>query len=64
MTWADLLWFPPLMLAISLVLGAAGAEDAKPGDMLLSVRRTCVMLPFSVLVVGGLIHVVALLCSG
>jgi hypothetical protein len=24
MTWADLLWLPPLMLAIATVVGAAG----------------------------------------
>lgn len=59
MTWLDLLWFPPVMLGIAMVLGAASAEDGKPGDLRRSIVRTFVMLSVSVVAVGVVIHVVA-----
>ncbi|MDJ0975408.1 MAG: hypothetical protein QNJ98_13165 [Planctomycetota bacterium] len=59
MTWLDLLWFPPVMLAIAMVLGAASADDDPPGDLTRSIVRTFVMLSVSVVAVGVVLHLVA-----
>ncbi len=64
MTWTDLLWFPPIMLGISMVLGAASAEDGRRGDLVRSILRTFVMLSVSVVLVGVVIHIVANSFSG
>lgn len=64
MTLADLLWFPPVMMGIAMVLGAASAEDDVPGDLMRSVLRTFLLLSVSVLIVGAVIFVIANTFSG
>ncbi len=59
MTLLDLLWFPPVMFAIAMVLGAASAEDEVPGDLVRSVVRTFILLSVSVIIVGAVIHVIS-----
>lgn len=57
MTWLELLWLPPVMLAIAVVLGAAGRTGLKP--IVRSIANTFVVLTLGVVVVGIVIHVVA-----
>lgn len=64
MTLADLIWFPPVMMGIAMVLGAASAEDDVSGDLLRSVLRTFVLLSVSVVIVGAVILLIANTFSG
>ena len=57
MTWNDWMWLPPLMLGISLVVGAAGADDRR--SMLHSIRVCFVGLTLGVLGVAAAIHLIA-----
>ena len=57
MSWTDLLWLPPVMLAVSLVLGAAGRNGFR--DISRSVLHTFVALTAGVVGVGIFIHVIA-----
>ena len=63
MTWMDLLWFPPLMLAIAAVLGTAGSDGswAAIRHDTLRMFRT---LSLGVIAVGVVIHLVASVFSG
>lgn len=58
MTWADLVWLPPVMLAVALVLGSAGRDGFM--DIARSVVHTFVALTLGVLVVGVVVHIIAL----
>lgn len=57
MTLVDLLWLPPVMLAVALVLGAAGRHGYR--DIRASVVRTFFGLTLGVMAVGIVIHIVA-----
>ena len=61
MSWADLLWLPPVMLAVAIVLGAAGRNGFKV--VARSILQTFVALTLGVIAVGIGIHVVAQLFS-
>ena len=63
MTWADLLWFPPLMLGIAAVLGAAGT-DRGAREMWADITRMFLTLSLGVVGVGVVVHVVAAFFSG
>jgi hypothetical protein len=54
-TWGEILWFPPLMLAISVVVGAAGR---RPGELGRSIRRTFVALSAGVISVGIVVRLI------
>ena len=53
----DLFWYIPVMISISMVLGASGAEDAK--SYWQGAFHTFRALTIGVLCVGLLIHIVA-----
>ena len=55
MTWVDLLWFPPLMLAIAVVVGAAGRDR---GEMQGAVKRAFFGLSVAVVLVALIVRVV------
>jgi hypothetical protein len=57
MSWADLIWLPPVMLAVAIVLGTAGRDDLPTIGR--SIRQTFVALTFGVIAVGVVIHLVA-----
>ena len=57
MNWVDLLWLPPIMLAIAMVLGTAGTEGRE--EIKGAIVHTFFTLTIGVLVVGAVIHVVA-----
>jgi len=57
MSWLGLLWLPPVMLAVSLVLGSAGRNGFS--NIARSVVHTFVALTVGVLGVGVAIHVIA-----
>ena len=57
MSWMDLLWLPPIMVAIAVVLGAAGRTGFRP--ILRSIWSTFLTLSFGVVTVGVTIHLVA-----
>lgn len=57
MTWADWMWLPPLMLCISLVVGAAGSEGRAAIQR--SIRVCFVGLTLGVVGVAVAIHLVA-----
>ncbi len=57
MSMDDLLWLPPVMLAIALVLGTSGTESAREATR--HVVRTFVSFTAGVLCVGALIHLIA-----
>ena len=59
----DLLWFPPLMLGIAAVLGAAGS-DGTWAAMRHDIQRMFVTLSLGVIAVGAVISLVAMLFSG
>ena len=61
MSWGDLLWLPPLMIAISIVIGASGRQGAR--TIVRAVWSTLVALTLGVLAVGVAIHLVAALFS-
>ncbi len=58
MTWLDLVWFPPLMLAVSAVVGGAGRAA---GEVAGQVRRTFVAFTAGVIVVALVVRAVVLL---
>jgi len=57
MTWGELIWLPPVMAAIALVLGTAGRNGAR--TIARSVLSTFWVLTAGVVVVGVVIHVIA-----
>ncbi len=57
MSWMDLLWLPPVMVAIAVVLGAAGRRGFRP--IVRSIWSTFLTLTFGVIAVGVAIHLVA-----
>ncbi len=57
MTWNELIWLPPVMLAIALVLGTAGHRGVK--ETARSITNTFFALTVGVIVVGVVIHIVA-----
>ena len=57
MTWIELVWLPPVMLAIATVLGTAGRNGFR--TIVRSIWNTFVVLTIGVVVVGVVIHVVA-----
>ncbi len=57
MTWLELLWLPPVMIAIAIVLGTAGRTGFKA--IVRSIYNTFVVLTLGVVIVGVVIHVVA-----
>ena len=63
MTWAALLWFPPLMLGVAAVLGAAGSDEGWRG-MWRDIVKMFLTLSFGVIAVGVAVHLVAALFSG
>ena len=56
MTWTDWMWLPPLILGISLVVGAAGSEGKAIGR---SIRTCFIGLTAGVVGVAVVIHLVA-----
>ena len=59
MSWVDLLWLPPIMLAVSIVLGAAGRNGFKV--IARSILQTFVALTLGVIAVGISIHLLSTL---
>ena len=57
MTLIDLLWLPPVMLAVALVLGAAGRTGFH--TIRRAVVRTFIGLTVGVILVGVAIHLIA-----
>ena len=57
MRWIDLVWLPPVLLAVALVLGAAGRNGFHV--IRRAVVRTFIGLMLGVIVVGVVIHVIA-----
>ena len=57
MRWIDLLWLPPVMLAVATVLGATGREGVRVIGR--AIVHTLVFLTIGVLVVGVVIHLVS-----
>jgi hypothetical protein len=57
MSWTELLWLPPVMLAVAMVLGAAGRTGARA--IARSIASTFAWLTGGVILVGLVIHVVA-----
>jgi hypothetical protein len=55
MTWLDLVWFPPLMVAVAVVVGAAGRRR---GEVRSGIRRAFVGLTLCIVVVGLLVRLV------
>jgi len=55
--WTDLLWLPPVMLAVAVVLGATGRDGVRTIGR--SIWRTFVFLTIGVLAVGVAIHIIA-----
>jgi hypothetical protein len=53
MTLGDLLWFPPLMLAVAVVVGTAGRRR---GEIALAIRRTFVALVVGVVAVAAVVR--------
>ncbi len=58
MSFLDLLFLPPLMLAIAMVVGAAGR---RPGDLAVHIRRTFWALTLGVVAVGIVVRLVVVL---
>lgn len=60
MSWLDLIWFPPLMLAIAVVVGAVGRE---PGEVRPAIVRTFFTLAGAVIVVGLIVRLIVQLLA-
>jgi len=60
-SWADLLWLPPVMLAVALVLGTAGRSGARV--IARSVWHTFFALTLGICAVGVCIHLIARIFS-
>ena len=58
MSVVDLLFLPPLMLAVAVVVGSAGRQ---PGELALHIRRTFVALTLGVVVVGVVVRLIVVL---
>jgi hypothetical protein len=56
MTWAELFWAFPLVLAISVVLGTAG--DRRGDEIGPAIRRTFVLLTLALAAIGIVIRTV------
>jgi len=61
MRWIDLIWLPPLMAAVAIVLGATGRHDGR--RTLRSIVHSFVGLTLGVVIVGLAIHIVARIFS-
>jgi hypothetical protein len=57
MSWLDLLWLPPVMLAVALVLGSTGRTGWH--EISRSVLHTFVALTIGVVCVGAAIHLIS-----
>lgn len=57
MSWADLLWLPPIMLAVAIVLGTAGRSGWQ--EIRRSIWNTFLALTLGVVAVGVVIHLIA-----
>ncbi len=57
MSWSDLIWLPPVMIAVAMVLGATGRHGAR--EVTRSIVHTFIALTLGVVIVGLVIHVVA-----
>jgi uncharacterized protein HemY len=57
-TWLDVAWFVPLMLAIAVVVGATGRNEA--GEIRAAVRRRFLEFTVMVLAVGVVIRLVVI----
>lgn len=57
MSWSDLLWLPPVMVAVAMVLGATGRHGRR--EVTRSIVHTFIALTLGVVIVGVVIHVVA-----
>jgi len=60
MTWAELLWLPPLVLAIAIVVGAAGRQ---PGEIAVAVRRAFVALLLGVIAVAAVVRILVIVLA-
>ncbi len=60
MTLADLLWFPPLMLAVAVVVGTAGRRR---GEFAVAIRRTFVALVIGVVAVAAVVRILVILLA-
>ena len=58
MSWLDLAWYVPLMLAIATVVGAAGRDD--PQEIRATVRRRFIEFTVMVAVVGVVIRLIVI----
>ena len=58
MSLVDLLFFPPLMLAVAVVVGTAGHTR---GEIAASVRRSFLALTLGVIAVGAVVRLLVLL---
>ena len=58
----EFVWLPPLILAISVVVGSANAET--PSEIWRSVRRSFFVLGIGVVAVGAFVHIIASVFSG
>jgi len=61
MRWLDLIWLPPLMAAIAVVLGATGRHGRR--STMRAIVHHFVALTLGVVIVGLAIHVVARIFS-
>jgi len=61
-SWADLIWFPPIMLGVAMVLGSASAGT--PKELPRSILSAFFTLTFGVVGVAAVIHFVAYFFSG
>jgi len=57
MSWMDLIWLPPVMAAVAIVLGAAGRTGFRP--IVHAIWSTFLALTIGVVAVGVAIHLVA-----
>lgn len=60
MSLLDLLWLPPLVLAVAVVVGAAGRQ---PGEIAGAVRRTFVALLLGVVAVAAVVRIVVIVLA-
>ena len=58
MSLLDLLWFPPLVLAVSIVVGTAGRSR---GEIAVAIRQTFVALVLVVVAVAAVVRILVIL---
>ena len=58
MSFVDLLWFPPLMLAVAIVVGTAGRAR---GELAVAIRQTFVALVLVVAAVAAVVRILVIL---